>query len=71
MATLQTRATNIIRTPATEWPVIAGESTSVARLYTEYIAPLAAIPVVAGFIGLTLMRATVPGLGVQIGRAHV
>jgi len=65
VATLQTRATNIIRTPATEWPVIAGESTQVARLYTEYIAPLAAIPVVAGFIGLTLMRATVPGLSVR------
>jgi hypothetical protein len=65
VATLQTRAINIIRTPATEWPVIAGESTNVARLYTEYIAPLAAIPVVAGFIGLTLMGATVPGVSVR------
>jgi hypothetical protein len=65
VATLQTRAINIIRTPATEWPVIAGESTTVARLYTEYIAPLAAIPVVAGFIGLTLMGATLPGLNVR------
>jgi len=76
VATLPTRASNIIRTPATEWPVIAGESTTVARLYTEYIAPLAAIPVIAGFIGLNLMSATIPGLtgrrfGLSVGFSYM
>ena len=63
MATLQTRVTNILTTPATEWPVIAGESTDVGHLYAEYIAPLAAIPVLAGFIGLTLVA--MPALGLR------
>jgi hypothetical protein len=60
---LQTRVNNILRTPATEWPVIARESTDVGRLYAEYIAPLAAIPVLAGFIGMTLF--TMPALGIR------
>jgi len=60
---LQTRVNNILRTPATEWPVIARESTDVGHLYAEYIAPLAAIPVLAGFIGLTWT--TMPALGIR------
>lgn len=40
----------ILMTPKTEWPVIAGEPTSVADLYKNYIALVAAIPVIAGFI---------------------
>jgi hypothetical protein len=45
---------NILLTPKTEWPVIAGESTTVASLYTNYIVILAAIPAVASFIGASL-----------------
>ena len=52
MANLQTRVVNILKSPKTEWPVIAAESTDVGRLYREYIIPLAAIPAVAGFIGM-------------------
>jgi hypothetical protein len=63
VATLQTRVSNLLRTPATEWPVIARESTDVGHLYAEYIAPLAAIPVLAGFIGLTLIA--MPALGLS------
>lgn len=56
MSSLQTRVMNILKNPATEWPVIAAESTDVGRLYREYIVPLAAIPAVAGFIGRVLIH---------------
>jgi len=48
---LVTRAKNMILAPAAEWPVVAGESTSVADLYRSYILPLSAIPPVAALIG--------------------
>ena len=38
------RVKGILLTPKTEWPVIAGESTTVADLYKGYIVWLAAIP---------------------------
>ena len=46
-----TRAKNICLTPKTEWPVIAEEQTPTGALITGYVAPLAAIGAVAGFIG--------------------
>lgn len=52
MANLQTRVVNILKSPKTEWPAIAAESTDIGRLYSGYIIPLAAIPAVAGFIGM-------------------
>ena len=52
MANLQTRVVNILKDPKSEWPAIAAESTDIGRLYREYIIPLSAIPVVAGFIGM-------------------
>ena len=52
---LQDRVIKILTTPTTEWPVIAGESTDVATLYTGYIALLAAIPAVASFFGSTMI----------------
>lgn len=55
MANLQTRVVNILKSPETEWPVIAGESTDAGRLFREYIIPLSAIPVVASFIGMSLI----------------
>ena len=44
------RAKNILLTPKTEWPVIAGEAETVQSLYLNYILVLAAIPAVFGFI---------------------
>lgn len=44
------RVKNILLTPKTEWPVIAQESTDVAKLYTGYIMILAAIPAVINFL---------------------
>src|SRR5215471_5920911 len=48
---LQARVKAILTTPATEWPVIAAESTDVPSLYQNYILILAAIPAVCQFLG--------------------
>ena len=50
-----TRAKNICLTPQTEWPIIAEEQTPTAELITGYVAPMAAIGAVAGFIGRSLI----------------
>ncbi len=57
------RAKNIILTPKTEWPVIAVEPATIPDLYRTYVIPLAAIPAIAGFIGLSLVGVGVPGVG--------
>lgn len=54
------RAKRIITDPKNEWPVIEREQTTVEKLYREYIAILAAIPVVAGLVGGVLIGS--PGL---------
>ena len=48
------RVQAILLRPKLTWPVIAAESADTASLYTNYIAILAAIPVVARFIGLSV-----------------
>jgi hypothetical protein len=62
-ASLVERAKKIIVDPKTEWPVIEQESTTTERLYTTYIMPLAAIPVIAQFIGSSIIGITVPFVG--------
>jgi hypothetical protein len=49
------RIKNICLTPNTEWPVIANEASSTGSLITGYVAPLAAVAAVAGFIGATMV----------------
>jgi len=49
------RVKAIILTPQTEWPVIAGEPGEPAALFTRYVAILALIPALAGFIGSALI----------------
>lgn len=63
MASLQTRVMNILKSPTTEWPVIAAESTDVGRLYREYIMILSAIPVVATFIAYSVIGVSLPFTG--------
>lgn len=58
---LVARVKGILLAPKTEWGVIDTESTTVRSLYTGYIMPLAAIPAVAGFIGMTLLGYNVLG----------
>ena len=45
------RAKNICITPKTEWDVISPETTETQQLMFGYVAPLAAIGAVAGFVG--------------------
>src|SRR5262249_49702987 len=42
-------------TPKTEWPVIEREQGDAAYLFTNYVAILAAIPAVCGFIGSSIV----------------
>lgn len=49
------RAKNILLTPDKEWEVIKGETLSIGDMYTKYAMILAAIPAVAGFIGMSVM----------------
>lgn len=70
-APLKHRVINIITRPKTEWPVIEAEATSVEKLYREYIAILAAIPALCGFIGMSLIGYSLPMVGtIRIGVAR-
>lgn len=53
------RVKAILLTPKTEWPVIEREPGDVAYLFTNYVAILAAIPAVCGFIGAVLIGAPI------------
>jgi hypothetical protein len=56
------RAKNILLQPKQEWVVIETEATDTKTLYTSYAMILAAIPAVAGFIGMSII-----GLGSMFG----
>lgn len=60
---LQARVTNILKNPKGEWPVIAAEPTTTEKLYSSYIAPLAAIPAIASFIGYSIVGLSLPFVG--------
>ena len=49
------RVSAILLKPKETWPVIEAEPATVAGLYKNYIALLACIPAVAGFIGMSLV----------------
>ena len=49
------RVKAILLKPAETWPVIEQEATDIGRIYKEYLLILAAIPAVAGFIGMSLI----------------
>ncbi len=55
------RVKNILLTPKTEWPVIAGEAATVPGLYTGYIMILAAIGPIA-----MMVRGGVMGVGIGL-----
>ena len=54
------RVKNIVMSPTAEWQVIAPESTSIAQLYTGYIAILAALATVMAFIRMALIGVRLP-----------
>lgn len=49
-AKISSRVKGILTTPRTEWPVAAAEPATVGGLYAGYIAIIAALPAIAGFI---------------------
>ncbi|MGH6989632.1 MAG: Yip1 family protein [Stellaceae bacterium] len=49
------RAKTMIASPRTEWEVTAAEPTDTQQLFLNYVAPLAAIPPLARFIGNSLL----------------
>ncbi len=63
------RVRNICLTPSTEWPVIEQEQVAPVDLVTSYVAPLAAIGAVSGFIGGVLLSSILPfaGMGLFAG----
>ena len=60
---LVARIKAILLSPSTEWPAIAAEPSSSAAIYGRYVASLAALGVVAGFIGRTVIGYDAPLLG--------
>ena len=60
MADLINRAVNILKSPQTEWPVIAAEPTDIATLYKTYIIPLSAIGPVCSWLGSALIGTVTP-----------
>ena len=62
---LVARVKGILLSPKTEWGVIDTEPTTVGSLYTGYIIPLAAIPAVAGFIGMSVLGYNVLGTSIR------
>jgi hypothetical protein len=60
VADLTTRAINIIKSPQTEWPVIAAEPTDFGTLFKTYVIPLAAIGPVCSLIGGMLIGTITP-----------
>lgn len=58
------RVQDILLKPKPTWPVIEQEPTDVATLYKSYLIFLAAIPAVAGFIGMSLIG--VSGFGAHM-----
>lgn len=56
---IMARAKAILLSPKSEWPVIAGEPTTVADLYKGYAIWLAAIPVIFTFLKMSVIGTTV------------
>jgi lysylphosphatidylglycerol synthetase-like protein (DUF2156 family) len=57
------RARAILADPAAEWTKIETESGDAAYLLTGYVASLALIPAISGFIGACVVGVAVPGQG--------
>ena len=55
----------ILTTPRTEWPSAAAEPATVQSLYTGYIAIVAALPIIAGFIKGSLIGTSMFGVTVR------
>lgn len=57
------RVKQLLITPKEEWPVIEAEQTTTKEILVKYLVILAAIPAVAGFLGMTLVGMNHPFIG--------
>src|SRR5436190_20868060 len=64
---LVSRVKNILLDPANEWRVIDSEPDTPADILKNYVAILAAIPVVCGFIGASIIGVGPYRTGIFIG----
>jgi hypothetical protein len=62
-----TRVKNILLDPKNEWGVIAGEPDNPSTILKGYVAIVAAIPVVCGFIGTSIIGIAGYRTGIVIG----
>ena len=60
------RVQDILLKPKETWPVIEAEPTDAATLFKQYVVILAAIPVVASFIGMSLVGVGAFGVHVRV-----
>ncbi|CAN5459681.1 hypothetical protein BH11PSE9_BH11PSE9_20160 [soil metagenome] len=60
------RVQDILLRPKETWPVIASEGGDTASIYSNYLVYLAAIPAIAGFIGMSLIGIGGFGLNIRI-----
>jgi hypothetical protein len=60
------RAQAIVLKPKETWPVIEQEAADVPGIYKNYLVFLAAIPAVAGFIGLSLIGMSMFGVSIRV-----
>jgi hypothetical protein len=69
------RAKDMLLKPQETWPVVADEPSSVAELFSGYLIILAAIPAIAGFIGLSIIGMGAFGVSIRVpivsGLAHM
>jgi hypothetical protein len=57
------RAKNIVLQPNQEWPVIAGEAADTKSLFVGYAMPLAAMPSIAAWLGVSVIGVSAGILG--------
>ena len=63
---LVARAKGMLLSPKSEWDAIDTEPTTVGSLYTDFIIPLAAIPAICGFIGMSIFGFGLLGTTVRV-----
>lgn len=57
------RAKAILLSPKTEWPVIAGETSSTAQIYRDYVVWLAGVAAIASFVSMSVVGTRMPFFG--------
>jgi hypothetical protein len=62
-AKIITRLKNLVAEPAKEWDAIKNDPMTISDVFTTYLAVVAAVPVIAAFIGLSVVGVSAPLIG--------